>query len=118
MPGIDRQDQYMATYSTKRLRLKRVYRLLYMLHLEMSEYNSYVTFCHLMNRDRKKYPYLEFKENLFIQTLRYYRPEITDRTLTLPVQSWPDPAPVTNEIRYDLSLGHWMAKLGTTLQEN
>ena len=61
---------------------------------------------------------MEFKKNLFIQTLRYYRPEITDRTLTLPVQSWPDPAPVTNEIRYDLSLGHWMAKLGTTLQEN
>ena len=33
MPGVDRMDQYMATYNIKRTRMKRTYRIIYMVQL-------------------------------------------------------------------------------------
>ena len=114
MPGIDRQDQYMSYYTTKRLRLKRVHRLMFTIHLEITLFNSFVVYCELMNKDKKLYTYLDFRRNFFTQTLTKYRPDVGHNVLNRPVPSNPN-LPVSDEVRYNWSLGHFAAKRGEAI---
>ena len=124
MPGVDRMDQYMATYNIKRTRMKRTYRIIYMVQLEMTYFNSYIVFRCLIKKiyeneyendvrihgpeeaekrkKKKRLPtYLSYKKNVIKQTIEKYgkkNPRLN--TSLLPVD-------VDEETRYDLSLGHW-----------
>ena len=66
MPGVDRMDQYMATYNIKRTRMKRTYRIIYMVQLEMTYFNSYIVFRCLIKK---------IYENEYENDVRIHGPE-------------------------------------------
>lgn len=72
MPGVDKMDQMMSTYDPTKKRMKRYYRRIYFTLLEMCYYNAFVVYNKLMDNEKDKLKYLEFKLKIIEETVTKY----------------------------------------------
>ena len=105
MPGVDKSDQQMSYYNCKRMGLKRPHKLLYMNSLEISCHNAFIVYNDLMEPKKINpyYSYLDFKESLFEQTLKKYKP---NHRIIQKEQVMRSNMEVIDEARYNTSLPH------------